>query len=209
MTLEATLSAVPEQVDGYLRIDPRPHKEGTYAGRPRQLVELTNVAASPARTGADRYDLGLTLHSENTFKKAPTQIFNMKAAVTDLPPTINRVALESFPAAGNPSVRPVTVVDYLASSTTTKVKAELENRVAGGHEGTFERTDVEVDALPVSIHADITSPPGGIPATEPGETVVNYTSSSSVPLAAPSSPTASRVRSSPTWTPPSPTCPRR
>ena len=183
MTLQATLSAVPEQLDAYLRIDPRPHKEGTYAGRARQLVELTNVTASPARTGADRYDLRLVMHSETSFKKTPAKIFKLNGTVTDLPPTLNRIALESFPAAGDASNRPVTILDYLASATTTKVQAQMENRLAGSPEGTFDRTDVEVNDLPTQVHADITRPPVGLADSTPGETVVNYTASSKIPWA--------------------------
>ncbi|MDQ4089545.1 MAG: hypothetical protein M3163_04475 [Actinomycetota bacterium] len=183
MSLQATLTPVPDRVDAVLRIDPRPTKDGTYAGRPRQLVELTNVTASPTKTGAARYDLGLAVHSENSFKKSPTKIFTMNGTVTDLPTTINRIALESFPASGDAALRPVTLVDYLATSTTPKVRAELETRLASAAEGTFDRADIEVRDLPAQIHADITGPPTGLPATTAGETVVNYVAPSRVPFA--------------------------
>jgi hypothetical protein len=183
MTLAATLSAIPEQLDAFLLIDPRPHKEGTHAGRARQLVELTNVTASPGRTGPARYDLGLALHSENSFKKSPTRVFTMNGTVTDLPPTINRIALESFPAAGGTSLRPITVVDYLANATTTKVRAEMETRLAGDHEGTFEKVQLEATDLPAQIHVDVTGPPTGLADHIAGETILNYTASSRIPTA--------------------------
>lgn len=183
LTLEATLAAVPDQIDAYLRIDPRPHKEGDYAGRARQLVELTNVTASPTRSGSARYDLRLAVHSHNSFKKSPARVFTMEGTVTDLPATIHRIAVESLPAAGSTSLRPVTLVDYLASSTTTRVQAQMETRLADAATGTFERVDVDVEDLPAEIHADITEPPVGLSDSTPGETMANFRASSRIPSA--------------------------
>ncbi|WP_117214557.1 hypothetical protein [Allorhizocola rhizosphaerae] len=178
MSVEATLAPVPAQLDANLRVDPRP-----LAGVARNLFELTNVTASPVRPDPDRYDLHLAMRSQSGFKKQAPREFKLDTTMIDMPSTVERFALESFPAGGEAASRPVTVIDYVASSPVERVVAQTRSRLLADPEGTFKQTQFDVRKLPSRVHVDLTQPQENLPASTPGETVVHYTAPTVVPFA--------------------------